>query len=223
MSGGSEADSGWWRVMGGLAIAHVLIMFASFGLQKVAPLGASKSVVQADHVTTSGVVTYAGECLSVISFLLFLAAAVLLGRLLATDSVLGGWIGSLVVQTGGSYVVLTLVAVAQLGTATYLGHHGVDVSTVSTLVTVHWFLVFAATAFLAVFTAVVGVGVLSTGALPRSVGWSGIGVGVLCLVVVPAGAVNGVTLLWVLWFVVLAATALRRRTVLPAMAAGPIA
>ena len=71
-----------WRVAGALALAHVVLMFGSFSMQRVAPLGASSATVVADHVDWSMAKGFAGGYLTTLSFLVFVLAATLIGGLL---------------------------------------------------------------------------------------------------------------------------------------------
>lgn len=202
-----------WRVAGILAIAHVVLMFASFALQQVAPIGSDAGTVRTDHVTFSMTSGFAGEYLTCLSFLILLLAVTLLGRLLRGTAEVSEWLASSAAAAGVVYVAVTLAgALANLGAALYIGHHGGDLSTVAALVDAHWFAVFSATAVLGVFTGCIAGAVLVSRALPRWVAWTGFVTAVVCVASVPAagaGAVDTATLVWVLWFVGLGVAGLR--------------
>lgn len=216
-----------WRVAGLLALAHLVLMFGSFSLQKVANLGAKPSTLAADFVTSSAAKSYAGEYLTCLSFLVFLLVATLLARLLRGGSELSGWLSSTIAASGAIYVGVTLAsAVANLGAALYDGHHGAPLSTVTALEHAHWFGVFAATVVLGVFTSSVSAAVVVSRVLPLWVGFAGVVAGVLCLVSgagAQTGLVDTATLVWVVWFVALAVAALRgpRSAISPALSAPP--
>lgn len=202
-----------WRVAGALALAHVALMFGSFSLQQVANLGAKPSTVAADFVTSSTAKGFTGEYLTLLSFLVFLLAATLLGRLLRGNGDVSGWLSSTIAASGTVYVAVTLGSeLVNLGAALYEGHHGAPLSTVTALEHAHWFGVFAATVVLGVFTLSVAAAVLTSGVLPRWVGLGGVVAGVLCLVS-GAGAHTGLvdiaTPVWVVWFVAFAVAAMR--------------
>ena len=208
----APASSRVWRLAGALAIAHVVLMFASFSLQKVAPLGAANATIAADHIAWSTTKGYVGEWLTVLSFLTFLAAAALLTRLLRGATEISQWLSATSLAAATIYVTLTLVGVAGLGTALYDGHHGSALSDVALLVRFHWFAIFLGTIVLGVFTAGVALSVISTRLLPRWVGYAGLVPGLLCLAVVPGldvSLVNLATVVWVLWFVAIGVTAVR--------------
>ncbi len=203
-----------WRAVAGLALAHLVLMFGSFALQRVAPLAAGPATVAADHVTWSMTKGFAGGYLTGLSFLLFLLAATLLARLLRGGTELSGWLASSIAAVCSIYVAVTLVGeLANLGAALYDGHHGAPLATVAALDHVHWFALYLATAVLGLFTVLVAAAIRVTRGLPRWVGHTGFVVGTFCLVAVPAagtGAVDAATAVWSLWFLGLAVAALRQ-------------
>ncbi|MBI1351267.1 MAG: DUF4386 family protein [Actinomycetales bacterium] len=208
----ARKSSRLWRVAGVLALAHIVVMFGSFGLQQVAPLDADATTVTADHVTSSLAKGLTGGYLTMISYLLLLLVATLLARLLRSATDLSGWLTGAMTASAAVFVAVTFSAMADLGAALYDGHHGASVETVTSLDHTHWFGIFLATAALGVFTAAAGAAILESGALPRWVGYFGAVVGVTSVIsVVGAGAgfVDTVTLLWTLWFVCLAVSCLR--------------
>ena len=210
---GSAGTAPLWRVLAVLAIAHVLVMFASFGLQKVAPLGAPRVVVIADHVTQTPTRGLAGLCLTFFAFLLLLVASTLLARLLRGGTELSGWLASTIAAAGAVYVGITVVGeLAPLAAALYGGGHGAGVDVVVALVQLHWFALYGATGVLGVFTLAVAGAVLATRALPRWVAWTGLVVGAVCLAGVPGagvGLADTATAVWSLWFVGLGVAAAR--------------
>ena len=199
-----------WVVAGVLAIAHVVLMLGSFALQRVAPLGASSHVVVTDHITWSLTKGMGGGYLTALSFLVFLVEASLLSTLVrgATDQT--RWCASTVSGSGVVYVAATFTALANLGGALYVGHHHADVATVTALVDVHWFAVYVAILALGVFTLATSTALLLTDALPRWVGFAGLGVGAVCIVATPVAGPNLGTLVWIVWFVALGVSAVRR-------------
>ena len=65
-----------WRVAGGLAIAHVVLLFGSFSVQWVAPLEATQGTVIADHVRWSMAKGFSGGYVTCLSMLVFVLAAI---------------------------------------------------------------------------------------------------------------------------------------------------
>lgn len=202
-----------WRIAGGLAIAHVVLMLGSFTLQKVAPLGASQAVVIADHVQWSMAKGFTGGFLTLLSFLVFLVDATLIARLVRGRTETSRWWAATAAAAAISYVATTFIGLAALGGALYDGHHGAPVTTVTALVDMHWFAIYLATAALGLFTlALAGAG-HAAAALPRWTSYTGYLVGAICILSVPAarsGLSDMATLVWLVWFVAFAIVALRR-------------
>ena len=204
-----------WRLAGGLALAHVVLMFGGFSLQRVAPLGAGPSTVAADFASWSTTRGFLGAYVDCAAFLVFVLVATLLARLLRGEGEASAWISSTIAASGSIYVAVTLAsAMAVSSGALYGAHHGVPLVTVTALDQVHWFAVFFATAVLGLFTLAVAAAAWSTGLLPRWLAYAGLVAGVACLVGAVPGAredlVDYATLVWVVWFVGLAVAALRR-------------
>lgn len=199
-----------WVVAGVLAITHVALMLGSFALQRVAPLGAPSSVVVTDHVTWSMTRGMGGGYLTAVSFLVFMVEASLLSSLLRGTTDQSRWCASTLAGGGVLYVAATFAGLANLGGALYVGHHRADVATVTALVNVHWFSIYVAILALGLFTLATSSAVLLTEALPQWVAYSGLAVGAVCIVATPLAGPNLGTLVWIVWFVALGVSALRR-------------
>jgi len=202
-----------WRVVGVLAIVHVVSLLASYALQKVADLGAKPSAVTAAFVTFSTGKGFAGEYLTCLSLLVFLFAATLLARLMRGGSELSGWLASVVGALGAIYVAVSLASyLPALGAALYEGHHGASLATVTTLDHLHWFGALVSTAVLGAFTLAAAAAIRVSGVLPAWLSYAGIAAGVLCLAAGEGArlSLNGAaSIVWALWFVLLGVTALR--------------
>jgi len=210
-----------WRVVGVLAIVHVVSLLASYALQKVADLGAKPSVVASAFVSFSTGKGFAGEYLTCLSLLVFLFAAMLLARLVRGGSELSGWLASVVGALGAIYVAVSLASyLPALGAALYDGHHGAPLATVATLDHLHWFGAFVSTAVLGAFTLAAAATIRVSGVLPAWLGYSGMVVGALCLAAGEGAhlSLNGAaSIAWAAWFVLLGVAALRgpRREAVP--------
>ena len=208
-----NGSRGLWRVVGVLAIVHVVSLLASYALQKVADLGAKPSVVASAFVSFSTGKGFAGEYLTCLSLLVFLFAATLLARLVRGGSELSGWLASVVGALGAIYVAVSLASyLPVLGAALYEGHHGAPLATVATLDHLHWFGVFVSTAVLGAFTLAAAAAIRVSGVLPAWLSYAGIAVGVLCLAAGEGAhlSLNGAaSIAWAAWFVLLGVAALR--------------
>ncbi len=210
---GRAGDGLLWRLVATLAAVHVVLMFGSFALQRIAPLDAAPSVVIADHADWSMTRGFAGGYLTFASFLVFLLAATLLARLLRGRDEFSGWWSSTVAATAAVYVAVSVCGeLAPLGVALYAGHHGATSDALAMLVGLHWFAVYLATGVLGLFTVAVAAASRTSGVLPRWVGYSGFAVGALAIVSVPAagaGLSDAATAVWALWFLALGTAAWR--------------
>ena len=70
-------DRRLWTLAGVLALAHLVLMFGSFALQRVAPLDATTATIRADHMDWSMTKGFAGGYLTALSYLLLLVCAAL--------------------------------------------------------------------------------------------------------------------------------------------------
>jgi hypothetical protein len=214
----ARATNGLWRIAGGLAIAHVVLMLGSFSLQRVAKLGATQSTVVADHVQWPAAKGFAGGYLTVLSFLVFIVCATLFGQLLRGRGPVSGWLSATVMTAATIYVAATFAGMADLGGALYGGGHGMPVPVVTALVEVHWFSIYVATGALGLFTLAIAAALHTTAMLPRWIAYLGYVVGGVCVLSLPAagsGLVDTATLIWLVWFVALAVLALRGPRSLP--------
>jgi hypothetical protein len=127
----------------------------------------------------------------------------------------GRWAAQTAFAAGVGYVLVSLAPGLAAGAAAYYGaQHGTDLATVSVVNDVRNFAFFLSMLLLAVHAIGIAIGALSDGVLPAWLGWSGVATAVVLLASVPfaaAGAVDHATLLWILWFIALAAVMLRHR------------
>jgi hypothetical protein len=204
-----------WRVFGALAIAYIVLVFVPIPGSGTTPeLGSSRAEVVKHLMNGSMPGKFAGGYEQALSALVFLMAALLLARLVRGSTEWTGWLSSMMSATAIINVASTLTVGSAAGAAAiYDGHHGAPVETVTMLNDVRSFAFFLSIADLGVFTACAGAAMLVTRTMPRWLGWSGIGTGVLCLIAV-AGARNGAhniaNLVQFVWWIALAVLALRK-------------
>jgi hypothetical protein len=203
-----------WLVAGALAIGHVILMLAGLSLGKVAVVGARPAAYVAAYVHGPLSQHLAGACIACASFLVFLLAATLLGRLLRGRTEAAGWWASALTAAGAIYVAISLaVALPGVAAATYDGHHGAALGTVIALSDLHYFATFASIGALGLFTVALAAAARASGALSRWIAFPGYAVGALCLAAVPGagiGLVDDAMLAWMLWFAAAGVAMLRR-------------
>lgn len=207
-----------WRTFGALAIADIVLLFAALSVEGMTPeLGASRSEVTEQLVRGSLPHRFAGGYAEALSIVVFLFAALLLARLLRGTEEWTGWLASVIGATAVIDVASGLIVGLPAGAAAiYDGHHGASIETVTMANDLRNVAFVLSVADVGVFTGSVGVAILLTRALPRWLGWAGLGVGVLCLASVAgarAGAPNVAGLMQMAWWVALGVTALRRPAV----------
>jgi hypothetical protein len=186
-------------------------MFA--GAPSTPLLGDSRSNVVSAYVTGSMSRTYAGGYVEYLGFLVFLAGALLVARLLRGHTETSGWLAACIAGAGITYVAVTIAAGFSAGAAAlYNGHHGAPLTTITSVNDVRNFAFFLSAGVLGVFTAAVAAAGRVTRSLPRWLCWAGYVVGTAMVAAVPAaraGSMDYVTLVWTVWFVALAVVALR--------------
>ena len=203
-----------WRVFGGLALGSIVLLFAAISVEGMTPeLGSKPSEFAKALMHGSLITRFAGGYAEALSTLVFLAAALLLARLLRGSTELTGWLASLMSATAIINVGSSLIVGFPAGAAAiYDGHHGATLQTVTTMDDLRNFAFFLSITDLGVFTACAGAAILATRILPRWLGWAGVGVGLLCVVAVAgarAGSHDIADMVQMVWWVLLAVAALR--------------
>jgi hypothetical protein len=215
-------DRRWWRIGGGLVVAHVVLALVSAAAEQTPQLRASVGTREAALVHRSMTTVFAGGYLEFVGMLVFLAAALLMAQLLRGAGVLPGWLASCIGAAALTATAITLAGGSAAGAAAvYQGHHGVDLDILTTANDVRNFAFYLFAGVLGVFALAVAGAVRATGTLPRWLSHTGFVVGAVCLVAPALQAwdtVNFAMLLWYVWFLALGVVALRgpRSVVLPA-------
>jgi len=194
-----------WRVAGGLAIAHVVLLFAGFSQERSTGLG--DSIADARHALVEGSLTRSlvGGYIESLSFVVLVPALVFAARAVGARTPLARWAGTTSLAGGLGYVVVTLATGMPPGAAAlYDGHHGGDLATAVALMDVRNFAYYLSLLLLALQAVALGIAAVADRFSPRWTGAAGVVVGVLLLVGV-AGAGIGLhdiaTLIWMVWWV----------------------
>ncbi len=216
------------RVLGALIIVDQVLTYLGPGIDHGAPtIGAGQGEVVAQFVTIPFTTKVVGSYVELLGLLAFLSWVLLAAQIFRRTDALGRWLGSATAAAAVLACAATIPALAGQVAATYDGHHQTAWQSLGVL---NDAAVAAYLAALAVRGAVV-VGIALAGlrsrALPRWVGWSGIGVGALG-VASPLGAAAGahqlVFLAESVWMVALAMTLLVGRSApVPSISADAVA
>jgi hypothetical protein len=202
-----------WRVAGGLAIAHVVLLFAGFSQERSFSLGDSGALARHALVDGSLARSMAGGYVESLSFVLLLPALAFLSHAVGTRTALGRWAASTSFVAGVCYVAITLATGMAAGAAAlYDAHRGGDVATAVMITDVRTFAFFLSLLVLGLQAVALGVAALSDRFSPRWTGLGGIVVGVLLFAGV-AGAGLGLhdyaAMVWMVWWIGVAVALIR--------------
>jgi hypothetical protein len=203
-----------WRVFGALAIAHVALVLVGISFESTPFLGDSRRALQADLVNSSLQKVLTGDYVEFVGYLSFLAAAVLLARLLTSTGPTAGWLTSLMQAAAVTFTSITFAGGFAAGvTALYDGHHGVPLDAIVPMSDLRIFAFYVSVGVLGVFLLAAAGAVRRSGLLPCWVAWTGYAVGALCLVSGPIepvwDAINYASLVFFVWLLAVAVLALR--------------
>lgn len=194
-----------WRVAGGLAIAHVVLLFAGFSQERSTVLGGS--LADARHALVEGSLarSMVGGYVESLAFVLLVPALVFAARAVGIRTPLARWAATTSLAAGAGYVVVTLATGMPPGAAAlYDAHHGGDLATAVMLMDARSFAYYLSLLVLALQAFALGVAALADRFSPRWTGIGGVVVGVVLLVGV-AGAGIGLhdvaALLWMVWWI----------------------
>jgi len=198
-----------WRTAGGLALAHVVLMFAGFSQEAATEQGTPV----ADFVRIIGGAdatrAFAGGYVEALSFIVLVPALVLLARLFSRQTEVGRVASTSFLALGTAYVASTLAVGFAPGAAAMYGlQHGVDAGAASMVMDVRTFAFYLQVATTCAMALALGVAALAERIHRRWVGWGGVGFGAVGLVVTPF-AQNATSMIWLVWWVGLAVLCLR--------------
>ena len=214
-----------WLTAGWAVLGYVVLTFAGAVFENQVTLGDKPSNVAKGLVTSSMTKAFTGGYIEFIAGLLFLAAALLVARLLRGTGELTGWLSSCVNGAAIAYTAVGCATGSAAGAAAlYNGHHGAPLAVITTVNDIRniGFTLSGGIAGLLVL-AIAGAG-RATELLPRWFSYAGYVVGIVLIAAVPAAKAGAPqTLLWYAWLVALGILAVRvpGRTRVPATAAVP--
>lgn len=204
-----------WRIAGGFALAHVVLLFA--GLSQQAPVSMADGPESLAEVYGGAdlIRVYAGGLIELFGFLCLLVSMVFVARAVGRRTEAARWAAQVGLLAGVAYIASTFATGMPAGAASlYALHHGVDVETAFSVNNVRLFAYFVSLMLLGLSSMAIGVGALVDRYSPRWVGWGGIVTG-LALFTAPALASIAQqdlpTLVWLVWWVGLAIGLLRHR------------
>jgi hypothetical protein len=206
----TTADHRPWRWAGGLALAHVVVMLVAFSQEKVSVQhGDSFAKVQHAYGGADVARTLGAGYVEALAFFVLTPAIVLLARLLGRRTELGRVAAQTFLGLGIALVASTLAVGFPPGAAAvYAAHHGVDPGALAMVNDIRNYSFVLQVALLAGMTLALGLAALADGVHTRWIGWGGVVVGSVGLVVTPF-VHDAVSLVWMIWWVGLAVLLLR--------------
>jgi hypothetical protein len=201
-----------WRVAGGLALAHVVLLFAAFSQEVSVELGDSPASVQKVYGGANLTRVFAGGYVEALSFFVLTAAVVVIAHLFGRRTETGRLAARTFLALAVAMIASTLAVGFPAGAAALYGsQHGAAIADVSMVNDVRNFGFFLEVALQAAMALALGIAALAERVLVRWAGWVGIAVGAAGIVLVPF-AHNLVSMVWMIWWLGLAVLLLRART-----------
>lgn len=203
-----------WRVAGGLALAHVVLLFTGLSLQNAALFQEGRAGIESSYVDGNLTRSVTGGYIELIGFVLMIPVIVLLARGLGRRTAAGRWAAQTALVGGIGYLVLTFSPGMAAGAVSmHAAQNGVGLDTAWVMNNLRVVTYVVSLMFLGVHAIGVGIAALSDRFSPRLVGIGGLLSGA---VLMTAPLLLGVnlqdipTLVWLLWWVALGVQMIRR-------------
>lgn len=198
-----------WRVAGGLAIAHVVLLFAGFSQEVQVTHGTSLAKLQDTYGGANMTRVFTGGYVEAMSFLVLVPALVLLARLLGRRTEAGRVGAQTFLGLGVAYVAATLaVGFAPGAAAIYAAHHDMPVGTIAMVNDIRNYSFVLQVAMTCAMMLALGVAALTDRVFVKWVGWCGVVLGALGIVATPL-VTNAVSMVWIVWILGVGVLALR--------------
>ena len=210
---GTVASPRLWRVAGGLALTHVVLMLVGIALQSTPSLTEGEEGIRRYYAEGDLTRILAGGYVELLAFLVLLPVVVFLAQALGRTTAAGRWASESAGAFGVGYVALTIGSGFAPGAAALWGtHHGLDATTALAVNDIRNFAYLLGLAVLGAHALGVASAATADGWRRRSVGRGGFVTGVVLLASLPfagAGVADLATLVWIVWWVVLAVSLIR--------------
>lgn len=202
-----------WRLAGGFALAHVVLLFIGISQQSPASLSDGPTGVEKAYGDANITRVFTGGTIELFGFLCLLVATVFVARAIGRCTESGRWAAQTGLMAGVGYVAATFAIGLPAGAAAVYGaQHGLDPDTAFAINNVRNFAYFASLMLLGTQTICIAISAFSDRTGTRWLGWGGLVTGGT-LLAAPAlasvGAQDWTTLLWMVWWVGLSVFLLR--------------
>ena len=200
-----------WRIAGGLALAHVVLMLGAFAFEGVesAQHGTSPAKIVDIFGGASLTRTLVAGYVESLAFFVLTPAVIVIAWLFSRRTTAGRLAAQTFAAFGISFVATTLAVGFPPGAAAlYAAHHGVDAGSIAMVNDIRNYGFVLQVALSVAMVLALGVAALAEGLHTRWIGWGGVAVGVIGLAVTPV-AHNVVSAVWMVWWVGMAVVLLR--------------
>jgi hypothetical protein len=208
-----------WRVAGGLALAHVVLLFAGISQESSVSLSDGPHTVARVYGSGSLGRIFTGGYVEALSFLVLLPSLVFLARAFGRRDEAARWASQTALGAGVVLIANTLAVGIPAGAAAVYGaHHGLaGGGTLAVVNDVRTFAFYLSLVTLGTAALCLGIAALRDGVMTRWVGWGGVVVGTL-LMLGPVGqrwvdTINTTSSIWMVWWVGVGVCLIRRATV----------
>ena len=191
----------WWRVGGGLALVHVVMLFAAITQEVLVSHGTSLRDLQDAYGGANLTRVFAAGYIEAMSFVALTAAVVVVARIFRRGPEGARLSADTFLALGVVFVAATLaVGFAPGAAALYGAQHGADIHTVAVVNDVRNYGYQLQVMVQGAMAIALGLAAVLNRLMHRWVGWGGIVIGVATLVGTPF-ANNGLGMLWYVWWV----------------------
>lgn len=205
----ATTDPRAWRWAGGLALAHVFLLFAGFSQEVAVTHSDSLAELQHSYGTANMTRVFAGGYVESMAFVVLIPALVLIARLFGRRTETGRVAAQTFLGLGVVYAAATLaVGFAPGAAAIYAAHHHVPIGAIAMVNDIRNYSYILQVAISLAMALALGVAALAERIHVRWVGWCGVVIGAVGIVATPF-AHNAIGMVQLVWWVGLGVLCLR--------------
>lgn len=198
---GRDLSPTLWRVGGGLALAHVVLLLAGFSQEVSVVHGDSVATIQRVYGGANLSRVFAGGYVEAMSFLVLTAAIVVIARLIGRRTEAGQLAAQTFLALGVVFVAATLsVGFAPGAAALYGVQHGADIHAVAMVNDIRNLGFYLQVALHGGMALALGIAALSEKIFTKWIGWTGLAVGAVLIIATPF-AQDVASMVWLVWWI----------------------